>query len=77
MKLLIAALGASLIIISGLGVHLALSSSASTCQPVLVLAVGGCDAEGVCGVMVGNQQNQIKKSKLSYPIAGVVDELCE
>lgn len=77
MKLLIAALGVSLIIISGLGVHLALTSPAQACQPVLVIAVGGCDAEGVCGVIVGNQQNQIKKSKLSYPIAGVVDELCE
>lgn len=78
MKILIAALALSLIIISGLGVHMLISSSpTASCQPVIVLAVGGCDSEGLCGVIVGNQQSQIKKSKLSYPVAGIVEELCE
>lgn len=78
MKLLIAALGLSLGIIAALGIHLAVSSSLSpSCQPVMVLAVGGCDADGLCGVIVGNQQGQVKKHKLAYPVAGTVEELCE
>lgn len=78
MKLLLTALGLSLIIISGLGVHMLISSApAASCQSVIVLAIGGCDSEGLCGVVVGNQQSQIKKSKLSYPVAGIVEELCE
>lgn len=47
------------------------------CQEVIVLAIGGCDGNGVCGVVIGNEQGQIKKDKLPYPIAGIAQELCE
>lgn len=78
MKLLIAALGISLGTIAVLGIHLALSASpAASCQPVMVLAIGGCDSDGLCAVIIGNQQGQVKKHKLSYPVAGAVEELCE
>lgn len=78
MKLLMLGLGISLSFIIALGIYFAgtLPSSIS-CQPVMVLAVGGCDSDGLCAVIVGNQQGQIKKNKLAYPVAGAVEELCE
>jgi hypothetical protein len=78
MKIVALAIGASLGLIVTLAVHLLLTSSGQpACQPVMVLAVGGCDGDGLCAVIVGNQQGQIKKDKLQYPVAGTVEELCE
>ncbi len=78
MKLLLAALAISLSSIVALALYLSLAlPSPTTCQPVMVLAVGGCDGDGLCAVIIGNQQGQIKKHKLQYPIEGTVEELCE
>lgn len=77
MKVLIVALGISLGVIVVLGIHLALTSPAASCQPVMVLSVGGCDSDGLCGVIIGNQQGQFKKHKLPYPVTGTVEELCD
>jgi hypothetical protein len=78
MKIVAFAIGASLALVVTLAAHIALTSGSPTsCQPVMVLSVGGCDGDGLCAVIVGNQQGQIKKDKLSYPVAGTVEELCE
>jgi hypothetical protein len=78
MKLAAIAIGASLALLVSLAVHIALTmQSQPSCQPVMVLSVGGCDGDGLCAVIVGNQQGQIKKDKLQYPVAGTVEELCE
>jgi hypothetical protein len=78
MKLIYIALALSLSFIAALAVYFSMTlPSRTSCQPVMVLAVGGCDGDGLCSVIVGNQQGQVKKDKLSYPIAGAVEELCE
>lgn len=43
------------------------------CEEVIVLATGGCDGAGVCGAVVANKQGQIKKTKVPYPVNGVVE----
>jgi len=46
---------------------------AKSCVPVQVLAVGGCDGNGVCGVVAVTQDGQVVKGKSSYPVAGILD----
>jgi hypothetical protein len=40
------------------------------CTPVMVMAVGACDAEGTCGAVVVTQEGEVGKLQMSYPIAG-------
>jgi hypothetical protein len=40
------------------------------CVPVQVLAVGGCDSDGLCGSVVVNQDGAVSKILLSHPVAG-------
>lgn len=78
MKLMHIALVISLSSIAALAAYFSMTlPSRTSCQPVMVLMVGGCDGDGLCAVIVGNQQGQVKKDKLSYPVAGAVEELCE
>lgn len=59
-----------------IGVGVLLSSpglSASSCTPVHIVAVGGCDSNGLCGVVAISQDKQVIKGKASYPVAGLVD----
>ena len=47
--------------------------SALSCTPVHIVAVGGCDSDGLCGVVAVSQDKQVIKGKASYPVAGLVD----
>jgi hypothetical protein len=47
--------------------------SATTCLPVQIVAVGGCDGDGVCGVVAITQDKEVIKGKAAYPIAGLID----
>ena len=47
--------------------------SALSCTPVHIVAVGGCDSDGLCGVVALSQDKQVIKGKASYPVAGLVD----
>jgi len=43
------------------------------CEQVMVLAVGGCDGEGLCASVVGTLQGEVRKTKVLYPVAGIVE----
>lgn len=47
--------------------------SALSCTPVHIVAVGGCDSDGLCGVVALSQDKQVIKGKASYPVAGLID----
>ena len=41
-----------------------------SCTLVQILAVGGCDGEGMCGSVILTQDGQVKKLNVSHPVAG-------
>lgn len=41
-----------------------------SCTLVQILAIGGCDGEGMCGSVVLTQEGQVKKLNVSHPVAG-------
>lgn len=45
------------------------------CSDELVLAVGGCDKGGWCGVATGDLLNPDRGEAL-YPVAGIVSRVC-
>jgi hypothetical protein len=66
--------GAVLGLTASLLVNAALSQvSATSCTPVHVVAIGGCDGDGTCGVVAVTQDKEIVKGKASYPVAGLLD----
>lgn len=66
--------GAVLGLTASLLVNAALSQvSATSCTPVRILAVGGCDGDGLCGVVARSQDEQVITGKASYPVAGLLD----
>jgi hypothetical protein len=74
-KLLMIALGGVVLgLVVSLLINAALSRvSANSCTPVHVVAIGGCDGDGTCGVVAVTQDKEIVKGKASYPIAGLLD----
>lgn len=50
--------------------HLVGAILPTPCTWKQVLAVGGCDSAGVCGVVVVTQQGQVSKALVSHPVAG-------
>lgn len=53
--------------------NLVLGPVTTTCLPVQIVAVGGCDGDGVCGVVAITQDKEVIKGKAAYPIAGLID----
>ena len=47
--------------------------SAISCTPAQTVAVGGCDGDGLCGVVAVTQDGQVIKGKAAYPVAGLID----
>jgi hypothetical protein len=73
--LLIVILGSALLTI-GIGVSSLVNSpglSVLSCTPVHIVAIGGCDSDGLCGIVAISQDKQVVKGKASYPVAGLVD----
>jgi hypothetical protein len=73
--LMIALAGAGLGLLASTLVATVLGNNLSviTCTPAQTVAVGGCDGDGVCGVVAVTQDGQVIKGKAAYPIAGLVD----
>ena len=65
--------GAVLALLISVLTALSLAPSAVTCTPAQIVAVGGCDGEGVCGVVAVTQDRQVLKGKAAYPVAGLLD----
>lgn len=42
------------------------------CTPVQILAVGGCDSDGLCGVVAVTQQSELVEGKKAYPVQGLI-----
>lgn len=53
--------------------NIALGPITTTCIPIQFVAVGGCDGDGVCGVVAVTKEGEVVKGKASYPIAGLID----
>lgn len=76
-KILVLGIIVALGMILGLAVSVltktALGPSATTCIPIQFVAVGGCDGDGVCGVVAVTKEGEVVKGKAAYPIAGLID----
>jgi len=72
-KLPLIALGAAGLAIASSLLAGSILKSMQPCEQVMVLAVGGCDGEGLCASVVGTLQGEVRKTKVSYPVAGVVE----
>lgn len=41
-----------------------------SCTLVQILAVGGCDGDGMCGSVILTQEGEVKKINISHPVTG-------
>lgn len=73
LKALLVGMGIGLIIVGLAQLLTNNSRSAQSCTAVQILAIGGCDSDGLCGVVAGTQEREIIKGKMRYPVAGLID----
>lgn len=66
---ILAVLGGTLVLSIIVGT---LEKAPQGCTPVQILAVGGCDSDGLCGVVAVTQQGEIIEGKKPYPVQGVI-----